>query len=505
MLPLLVVFLQLCVFLFFGRPVGFRLVVASSSTTPRKLFSGQTGGARTYGLDDRDLGLLRARAARAVRLRRSISYRAITAASYDGAVAAFSRATMRAWLLAALVWGAAAANATAEDVALQTLQQRSLNWAIDWGIGNKTFCNEHCVNTTLCSTYIGWKLHFGARSPVDDPSAQCKFLRGNSRYYNSNDLTNYLGDGGVVVLTGDSIMRHLFIELLNFLGEQPYAAWWRQLHEESTRWRGQHRDKLEHTYLCSPPLGPRSLTLAFLWHPLWGEHLSHLPFLPPDDPTRCQWSAEDSVRGCDHSPPDGATERWPCRSLLDSIQLPGQPQRRFVLVASTGAHTAMNEIHETGSVNVTETIALSANRYKAAWHKLESARPHWSAISKDGGRNIFLTPARLSYGAPRTTNANHVSADRMEAISEAHIRAPLRAGPSNLTCGQAGLEVVDTSPVFFHANSPGSAGDGVHQEQITNVALIQLLVHRLLNFNASSWRQDRAGWSAGSWQRSSCL
>ena len=372
-------------------------------------------------------------------------------------------------------------------------------WKIDWGVGNKTFCDEHCVNSTVCSTYIGWRLKFGARGPVDDPAVQCKFLTGlqsNERFYNSSDLTDYLGDRGVMIVAGDSIMRHMFVELVAFLGNDPYAAWWRQLQHDSLQWRGLGRDKLEHTFLCSPPLGPRNLTLAFLWRPFFGDHLTSVPFTPPTDPTRCKWSANDGVHSCDHAMPDGALERWPCRDTLDSVQLPGQPPRRFVVLASAGGHTAVEELHAAKDLNLSATLASSAGRFKAGWDKLEAAKQHWASITRQGGRNIFLTTARLSYGAPRTVMSNHASADRMDAMLEVHIREPLRAGRSNLTCGDDGLEIIDTTPIFYAPNSPGSSGDGMHHEQITNTALIQQIVHRLVHYNASNWRQDGASWNA---------
>jgi len=375
-------------------------------------------------------------------------------------------------------------------------------WSIEWGVANKTECDRICVNNTVCSQYIGWKLKFGQRSPDDDPAVQCKFLTGNDYYYTATNLTKYLGDGGVLVLTGDSLVRHVFVELLNWLGD-PYSTWWHHLHEVSTQWRGQPRDKLEHTYVCSPPLGPRNLTMAFLWHPFFGDHLTSVPFLPLGDPERCSYRSDKGMQHCDHALPDGALQRWACADALDSVQLPGKPRRKFIVLASAGGHTAVEELMAARDLNMSATLQSAAGRFRAGWDKLEAGRQHWSSISRGGGRNIFLTPARLSYGAPRTVMSNHNSADRMEKMLEVFIRSRLRA-PSNLTCGDDGIETVDTAPIFYHENAPGSSGDGMHQEQISNIAMIQLLIHRLVGFTASTWRHDTASWNSSSFQSSSC-
>ena len=145
-------------------------------------------------------------------------------------------------------------------------------------------------------------------------------------------------------------------------------------------------------------------------------------------------------------------------------------------------------------------------RFDAAWRRLAASKIDCAHITASGGRNIFLTPARMTYGAPRTVCANHASADRMEALLETHIRTPLRCHCNQSDAGAAigtdysktecahGMEVIDTAAVFDGPLAPGSAGDGMHLEGISNAALIQMLVHRLVGFDARDWWGDQAGW-----------
>ena len=148
------------------------------------------------------------------------------------------------------------------------------HFTIQWGQANQSACAAFCPHSPVCSTDTGWRIPYGGRGPVLNPQAACKFLMPSSwRYYDPSSLLDFLGHGAALVLVGDSIQRHLFAALLGYLGKE-YAAWWAALQEQSAAWRGPHRDKLEHTFVCSPPLGPRNLTVAFLWRPFFGEHLS---------------------------------------------------------------------------------------------------------------------------------------------------------------------------------------------------------------------------------------
>lgn len=367
--------------------------------------------------------------------------------------------------------------------------------AIEWHRGDKVACDAlHCgsPNSTisqLCSSYYGVKLAFGARDQDHNffSNVSCTYASLDQEAYSSRNLIDSLGNGAVISFIGDSIVRNLFHAFLAYLGPE-YVSWYAKLTEQSKEWRGAYRDKMDHTYLCSPPLGPRNVTLAFFWRNYLGYSVSKVPWNLPTMPgkdSRCQWWENgDAMHHCDSASADGKTERWQCADLLDTVQLPGKPQRSFVLISSGGVHTVVEEVMHKNASNPEEYLAKSKARFDGAWMSMESTKPYWKHIGEQGGRNIFIAPSQLQFGLPRTTNANHQSVNAMNDMLEKHFKSRLR-GRSNLTC-EDGLEIMETDLVTLPANSPGTEGDGVHYPDLTNFALTQLITERLLRFNKST-------------------
>jgi hypothetical protein len=220
---------------------------------------------------------------------------------------------------------------------------------------------------------------------------------------------------------------------------------------------------------------------------------------------RCVWWENgDGMRHCDSSHADGSNHRWNCSDTIDSIQLPGKPRRNFIVIASGGQHTAVEEINKVkgSKTNRTHVLESSKSRFVDSLNLMQATKSHWDVISREGGRHIFIMPSQITYGLPGSVCGNHDSALMMEAMMDEHIREPLRRR-TNLTC-EHGLEILDTSFVFSGPLAPGSRGDGLHYTELTNTAILQLLAHRISNFNGSNWRQDTVGWNHTHHQDNSC-
>lgn len=383
-------------------------------------------------------------------------------------------------------------------ILIQITSFASSQFRIEWETANKSTCDTFCQNNSVCSYDSGLKYSFGERNPKLNVNAACTFLKDGYNYYNGTELLNHLGDNAVLAVVGDSIMRSLFVSMLSFLGPE-YEDWFKNLQLMSGNWSAPGRDKLDHTFMCSEPLSRRNITLAFLWRPMYGHTVSRVPWVLPSMPGkegRCVWWENgNGVRHCDSSHESGSHERWRCGDILDTIQRPGKPKRSFIVLSSGGAHNAVEEAQKARSVASNQTLYLahSEKRFMDATIGMEHTKSHWDVITKQGGRNIFLLPTKIDFGYPRTVGWPHSSAVMMENMLEYHVRQALRRR-SNLTC-ENGFEILETSTVFAGPSAPGTVGDGMHYEFITNMALIQLITHRLVRFNSSDWRSDDAGWN----------
>ena len=380
----------------------------------------------------------------------------------------------------------------------------------EWGKGNKTECEAMgCANLTSCSSDHGVRLKFGG-GEIADPDRACTFIPvSNWSHYNATDILSWVGERGVLAFTGDSIMRSLFMTFLHSAGHE-YLAWYQQLERLSGNWtKSAGRTKLDHTFLCSGPVGPKNITVAFLWRAQFGETVSRVPWVSASTQPRAYekcvwWENGDAMRHCDSSAGEGAQERWSCTDTLDSIQLSGQGRRKFVVVSSGGQHNVVDAVHEAFSKrtaeeqgNKTYYLAASRKRFSDAWSSMEQRKKNWAVVTREGGRHIFILPMRLSYGLPRTVCGHHGTARAMEDMLEVHIRQRMRDTNDSdvLTGAEDGLEVLDTSWLFDIPNAPGSVGDGMHQGHLMNMAVLSLLAHRLINFNASNWRLDPLTWN----------
>jgi len=377
---------------------------------------------------------------------------------------------------------------------------------LEWRLGTKEVCqarecdSNNSTLAMLCSSDAGFHIPFGARSssPQGDANTSCTYGDVvDNRYYNSTQLLTHLGENAVVAFLGDSVTRNLLHTFLKWLGPE-YDGWYQHLQELSRGWEGDYRNKMDHTYLCSPPLGPNNLTVAFFWRNHVGMSVSRVPWVHEKMPGKfgkCVWWENGSgMQHCDSAHNDGRMERWQCTDTLDSVQLAGRPKRSFILVASAAAHTAMEEIH--GKRNLSDPddyLEKSRWRFEQAWHSMEDTKPFWQTVTQDGGRNIFFLPLMMKYGLPRTTNADHVGVNAMNHILGHHLKDKLR-GRSNLTC-EHGLEIIETDQLTMTPFAPGPSGDGVHYSDQTNTALIQVIVERIIMYNASNWRTDALSWN----------
>ena len=381
----------------------------------------------------------------------------------------------------------------------------ALGFKFEWRLGTKDECNaRHCDTNTstlsqLCSADPGVHIPFGARDPQHDlfSNTSCTFAEVlDNAYYNSSTFIDNIGDNAVVSFVGDSIMRNLFHSFLTFLGPE-YTAWSTAIHEKAKGWKGQYREKLDHTFLCSPPLGPRNITLAFFWRNYLGLSVSRVPWVLPSMPGkfgRCVWWENgDAMHHCDGASEDGKVERWQCEDSLDQIQLAGKPRRAFILISGAGIHTAVEEIHHRNASDPADYLAHSAARFEQAWQSLEATKTHWRHVSQDGGRNIFIMPPLLLNGLPRTTNAQHESVRAMNHMLDHHFKSRLR-GRCNLTC-EDGLEIIEHDAVTTGPHAPGTVGDGIHYGYLTDMALMQIIVERIVKYNKSNWRAHAGSWN----------
>jgi hypothetical protein len=307
---------------------------------------------------------------------------------------------------------------------------------MQWGVANKTVCDAiDCGNSSTCSYDSGEKIGFGMRESSYPLDEACSFLANTSVIYNASHILDKVGENGVLVFTGDSIMRSLFITFLHMAGGD-LLGWYQRLEAMSLNWTGAVRDRIDHTFLCSQPLGTLNTTVAFLWRPMLGNTLNRVPWVAASMPGRrgrcVWWENGDAMRHCDSSHYDGAQHRWNFSDTLDTVQLPGRPERNFVVVSSGGQHTVVDAVHSVHGNN-THHLSLAKHFFADPLTAMESTKPHF--------------------------------------------------------------EVLDAASVFYGPGSPASVGDGMHYPDISNRAVLQLLAHRLVHYNASTWRADAASWN----------
>lgn len=208
------------------------------------------------------------------------------------------------------------------------------------------------------------------------------------------------------------------------------------------------------------------------------------------------WENGAGMRQCDGSTVHGSDARWRCSIDLDSVQMTNRPKRKFVVVATGGVHNVVDAVKGVAP-HTNETVYLqhSYGHFQKIFESMEETKQHWDVVTKEGGRHLLISPFEVTYGLPRTTSGNHYTATMMNRMLDVHVRQRLRKR-SNLTCPPDGLEVIDASSLFLQPKSPGSVGDGIHYEHITNVAVMQLIMHRLISYNSSNWRNDCASWNS---------
>lgn len=156
------------------------------------------------------------------------------------------------------------------------------------------------------------------------------------------DVLKKLGNNAVINFVGDSNTRMLFIHALAYFGQ---PDWFTKLHDLGKIWSNKDtRRTIDHTYLCSGPLGPSNITLSFLWTPFFYESafLDKRPWSRCADACKSDGSAL-GIAKCDGSAEEGITERWRCGASLDN---PSQDDKRaFVVVSQGGVHDALHKFH----------------------------------------------------------------------------------------------------------------------------------------------------------------
>jgi hypothetical protein len=328
------------------------------------------------------------------------------------------------------------------------------------------------------------------------------------RLFSPEDLIRQLGPNGVLAFVGDSIVRSLFVTTLEFLGPI-YSHWFHDIVNKSHSWAGAERTKIDHTYLCSPSLGPQNITISFFWRPYLGEQVvSRVPWVKQAGRFgKCVWWENgDAMRHCDGSNEAGATERWQGEDRLDEVQLPPlringstilRPKREFVVISSAGVHNT----HDSFNGNATTYVAIAEPIMRKYMKEMEDRRELWR-IAPSGGRNIFFLPPRLQGGT------RYSPVDKMNALDlslEEFVRKPMRT-KSNITC-DGDFEVIDIVDVTDTTGSqlePGTVGDGIHYPHIVNYVLIQLIAERLILFNSSNWRQSSSWDKSKSYMNNDC-
>lgn len=129
--------------------------------------------------------------------------------------------------------------------------------------------HQHECEFTGCDTAANrlCSYSFGFKYDSRFENASCVFANITGfKPYLAPDVVNSLLNNSVLAFVGDSIIRSLFVSMMIFLGHDFYK-WYNDLLHLSLLWK---ESKLDHVYLCSPPLGPTNLTIAFLWRPNFG-------------------------------------------------------------------------------------------------------------------------------------------------------------------------------------------------------------------------------------------
>ena len=252
----------------------------------------------------------------------------------------------------------------------------------------------------LCTADSGVYYSHSSLQAEEKPCITATMTSG--RIFHPHEIINKVGFGGVLAFVGDSIVRSLFVTTMEFLGPE-YSAWYHEIVNMSATWEGAPREKIDHTYLSSPLLGPNKITIAFFWRVQLGAGLMNkLPFNRGWQ--NCVWWENgNAMRHCDGSRADGAKERWQGNDLLDSVQLPGKAKREFIVIASGGVHSThkcKNIVEEEAYINDNADFRM----FMDPWIKTKN---QWSISDEahGSGRSIFffaivnqrvLLPRRLS-------------------------------------------------------------------------------------------------------------
>jgi hypothetical protein len=289
-----------------------------------------------------------------------------------------------------------------------------------------------------------------------------------------------LGNNAVIVFIGDSNIRNTYESMLRYF---EIDGWLDDIRNESSTWRGDMRSKVDHTSLCPLP-SVNNITIVLLWNKfitsnqfyssrMWSSCNGKLtPCLP----------TEHGMVHCDHSSQDGATRRWECGDLLNSVQnnLNESEQRKFIVISGGASHDVAHLLDRNNFEQSDHRINAFVDSMKSGF-KTADGHNCWST-SHLGGKEILITPFKLQMVCPDRggswfcTKESQPGRDALLKSFRDHYIAADLVGTKTFDGLIDGYALTDES-----AGAPIADSDGIHYPTTVYDALVTLLWETIID------------------------